>query len=42
VNEEAISVLECVQKGEYTRLYKAPEGLEGYIDRSSNKAIVGY
>jgi hypothetical protein len=42
VDEETISALECVQKGEYTRLYRAPEGLEGYIDRSSNKAIVGY
>ena len=42
VDEETISALECVQKGEYTRLYRAPEDLEGYIDRSSNKAIVGY
>ena len=42
VDEAAISALECVHKGTYTSLYKAPEGLEGYIDRSSNKAIVGY
>jgi hypothetical protein len=42
VDEEAISKLECVKEGVYTRLYKAPDGLEGYIDRSSNKAIVGY
>ena len=42
VDEEAVSSLECVREGKYTRLYKAPEGLEGYIDRSSNKAIVGY
>ena len=42
INDEEISALECVQKGEYTRLYRAPKGLEGYIDRSSNKAIVGY
>jgi hypothetical protein len=42
VNEDAISDLQCVRKGKYTCLYKAPDGLEGYIDRSSNKAIVGY
>ena len=42
VDESAISALECVQEGAYTRLYKVPHGLEGYIDRSSNKAIVGY
>lgn len=42
VDEAAVSSLECVREGKYTRLYKAPEGLEGYIDRSSNKAIVGY
>ena len=42
VDEDAISALECVHKGEYISLYKAPTGLEGYIDRSSNKAIVGY
>ena len=42
VDESAISSLECVHKGTYTCLYKAPEGLEGYIDRSSNEAIVGY
>ena len=42
INEKAIAELECVGKGSYTMLYKAPEGLEGYIDRSSNEAIVGY
>ena len=42
VDEKAISGLECARKGAYTILYKAPEGLEGYIDRSANKAIVGY
>ena len=42
VNEDAISDLQCVRKGKYTCLYIAPDGLEGYIDRSSNKAIVGY
>ena len=34
--------LEIVEEGRYTRLYKAPEGLEGYIDRLSNQSIVGY
>ncbi len=42
VDEAAVSSLECIRAGRYTRLYKAPEGLEGYIDRYSNKAIVGY
>ncbi len=41
VNESAISELECLSKGNFTCLYKAPEALEGYIDRSSNEAIVG-
>ena len=42
VNDEAISALECVHDGEFVKLYKAPETLVGYIDRSSGKAIVGY
>jgi len=42
IDEQAISALECVEEGLYTRLYKAPEGLDGYIDRSSNEAIVGF
>ncbi len=42
VDEKMISGLECVSKGEFTHIYKAPEGLEGYIDRSSNEAVVGY
>ena len=42
VKEDDISALECVCKGEYTRLYKAPDKMEGYIDRSSNEAVVGY
>lgn len=42
IDEKAISELECVKEGLFTRLYKAPEGLDGYIDRSSNEAIVGY
>ena len=42
VDEDAISALECVHDGEFVKLYKAPDGLTGFIDRSTNKAIVGY
>ncbi len=42
VREEEISGLECVHEGTYTRLYKAPESMEGYIDRSSNESVIGY
>ena len=42
IDEAAISKLECVEDGQYVKLYKAPEGMVGFIDRSSNKAIVGY
>ncbi len=41
VNEAELVKLECVSEGVYTKLYKAPEGLEGYIDRNTNKAILG-
>lgn len=42
IDETKIESLECVSKGAYTRLYKAPNSLEGYIDRSSNEAVVGF
>ena len=42
IDEEAISSLEIVSEGQFTRLYKVPSGLDAYIDRSSNEAIVGY
>ena len=42
IDETAISKLECVEDGGYVKLYKAPEGMVGFIDRSSNKAIVGF
>lgn len=42
INESAISSLECVHDSEFVKLYKAPEGLVGFIDRASNKAILGY
>ena len=41
INEEALSSLECVHNGTYVKMYKAPDNMLGYIDRSSNKAIVG-
>ena len=42
IDEEAMSSLECIHNGEYVKLYKAPEGFVGYIDRASNRSIVGY
>ncbi|MBR2063217.1 MAG: phosphoenolpyruvate synthase [Bacteroidales bacterium] len=42
VKEDIISQFEPVREGRYTRLYKAPDSMEGYIDRSSNEAVVGY
>ena len=42
VDEEAISGFECIENGEFVKLYKAPEGFVGFIDRNSNKAIIGY
>jgi hypothetical protein len=42
IDETGISKLECVYDGELVKLYKAPEGMVGFIDRSSNKAIVGF
>ena len=41
IDEAAISALECVHDGTYVKMYKAPENMTGFIDRSSNKAIVG-
>ena len=42
IDEAALSKLEFVEGSEFVKLYKAPEGMIGFIDRSSNKAIVGY
>lgn len=42
LDEKAIAAMECVHDGAYVKLYRAPEGLTGYIDRSSNEAIVGF
>ena len=42
VDDDAISALECVYDGQYVKLYKAPDGLQGFIDRKSNRSIIGY
>ena len=42
VNEEALSQLECVESGKFVKMYKAPEGFTGYIDRNTNTSIIGY
>ena len=42
VNEDMISSFECVHDGEFVKMYKASEGLMGYIDRLSNKSIIGF
>ena len=42
LNDEIIKGLKQVMETPHVKLYKAPETLVGYIDRSSGKAIVGY
>ncbi len=42
IDENEIASMECVHEGKYVRLYKAPEGMTGYIDRTSSRSIVGY
>ena len=41
VKEDEISALECICEKRYTKLYKAPDGMDAYIDRMSNEAVVG-
>ena len=41
VDEEALAQLECVHAGEFVKLYKAPDGFMGYIDRSTSTSIIG-
>ena len=41
VKEDEISALECICEKRYTKLYKAPDGMDAYIDRTSNEAVVG-
>ena len=42
IDEEAISSLEIVCEGQFTRLYEVPSGLDAYIDRSSNESVIGF
>ena len=42
IDEDGISQLECIHDGEFVKMYKSPEGMTGFIDRSCNKSIVGY
>ena len=42
IDESLISGLECVHDSTFVKVYRAPENMTGYIDRASNKAIVGY
>ena len=41
VDEEAFAQLECVYAGKFVKLYKAPDGFMGYIDRSTSTSIIG-
>ena len=41
VKEDEISALECICEKRYTKLYKAPDCMDAYIDRTSNEAVVG-
>lgn len=42
IDEEALSDLNCIEESEYVRLCRLRKPIEAYIDRTSNKAIVGY
>lgn len=42
IDEDLLSHLDCVHDGEYVKMYQAPEGMLGFIDRSCNKSLVGY
>ena len=42
IDEETISTFECLEDNAFVKLYKAPEGFIGYIDRSSNESVIGF
>jgi hypothetical protein len=42
IDEDMLNSLECVHDGGNVKLYRAPENLVGYIDRKSNKSIIGF
>lgn len=39
---ETIESLECVAEGRFVKVYKCPAELIAFIDRSSNRAVVGF
>lgn len=41
VDEVALNELECVHQDSMIKLYKAPKGFVGYIDRNTNSALIG-
>lgn len=42
IDLNAIEALECVNDYKYAKVFKTPNQLIAYIDRNSNRAIVGY
>lgn len=42
IDESSFDSLECVHDGQYVKLFKAPDGLVGYIDRQTNQSIIGF
>ena len=42
IDETMISEFECLHDGQFVKLYKAPQTMLGFIDRSNNKAILGF
>ena len=42
IDEKVLSEMEIVGESEFVKLYKTPVGFNGFIDRSSNKAIMGF
>ena len=42
IDEGLIKDLECMYDGKFVKLYKAPDTMIGFIDRSNNKAILGF
>jgi hypothetical protein len=41
VDEAALEQLECIHCGTFVKLYKAPEGFTGYIDRTTATSVIG-
>lgn len=42
VDESGFEKMECVYDQSIVKLYKAPKGFLGYIDRNSNTAVIGH